>query len=192
MKKLSGGIVALIIVIAIVVVGGIWAFSSYNGLATSFESVATGQASIDTQLQRRGDLIPNLVATVKSFAAHETEVIDSVTDARAKLSGAGTMAEKAEADGELSSALSRLMVVVENYPELKSDATYVSLMDELAGTENRIAVARDDYNTTVQGYNNKVITFPGRMFAGMFGFEKAEYFKAAEGSQTAPNVSDLF
>ena len=192
MKKLSGGLIALIVIVVIVVLLGGWAFSSYNGLAAASEAVATGQASIDTQLQRRADLIPNLVAMVKNFAAHETEIIDSVTEARAQLAGASTMAEKAEADGELSSALNRLMVVVENYPELKSDATYTSLMDELAGTENRIAVARDDYNAIVRSYNTKVITFPGRIFAGMFGFEKAEYFQASEGAQNAPDVGELF
>lgn len=188
MKKLSGGMIALIVVLAVVVVGGIALFSGYNGLATAREAVSTGQAAIDNQLQRRADLIPNLVETVKGFAAQEKEIIDSVTQARAQLTGAQTMGEKADADSALSGALSRLLLVVENYPELKSDKTYLAMMDELSGTENRVSVARDDYNAMVQQYNNKVITFPGSLLAGAFGFEKAEYFQASEGAQDVPSV----
>ncbi len=189
MKKLSGGLIALIVILGAVLLIGSMVLGSYNQLVTAREAVSSGQAVIDTQLQRRADLIPNLVSTVKGFAAQEQSVIDSVTEARAQLTGAQTMADKADADAALSGALSRLLVVVENYPELKSDATFISLMDELSGTENRIAVARNDYNEIVRSYNNKIITFPGNIMAGMFGLEKAEYFAASQGAQDVPQVT---
>ena len=141
MKKLSGGIIALIVAVVLIVIGVGWGVGSYNSLVSLRENVTTQSANIDTQLQRRTDLIPNLVNTVKGYAAHETEIMTAVSDARARLAGAEGMAEKAEADQALNSALSRLLMVVENYPDLKADAQYTSLMDELAGTENRIAVA---------------------------------------------------
>ncbi len=180
----------IVIVVAVVIVGGI-IIGSYNGLVTSREAVVTAQANIDTSLQRRADLIPNLVSTCKSFAAHETEVFDKVLEARQQLMGAATIEEKATADGVLTQALKGINVIVENYPELKSDATYISLMDELAGSENRIAVARKDYNTTVQSYNNRVIRFPGSILASMFGFQKMSYFEAAEGAANTPDVGEM-
>ncbi len=183
--------VALIVTLAIIAIIMIVAMGSYNGLATGRESVVTAQANIDTTLQRRADLIPNLVATCKSFAAHETEVFDKVLAARQQLMNAGTLQEKATANGELTQALGGLNIIVENYPQLKSDATYISLMDELAGTENRIAVARKDYNSVVQSYNNLVIRFPGSILASMFGFQKADYFQAAAGAAEAPDVGEL-
>ncbi len=183
---------ALIAFIAVVLILVFVAIGSYNGLATGRESVTTAQANIDTTLQRRADLIPNLVASVQSFAAHETEVFDKVLKARQQLMNAGTMEEKAEADGALTRALGGLNIIVENYPELKSDATYVSLMDELAGSENRIAVARKDYNDTVRSYNNSVIRFPGSIFASMFGFQKASYFEASADATKAPDVGGMF
>lgn len=188
MKKLSGGIIALIVAVVLIVIGVGWGVGSYNSLVSLRENVTTQSANIDTQLQRRTDLIPNLVNTVKGYAAHETEIMTAVSDARARLAGAEGMAEKAEADQALNSALSRLLMVVENYPDLKADAQYTSLMDELAGTENRIAVARSDYNAVVRDYNKKIKTFPTVILANLFGFEEAEYFEAAEGSETPPTV----
>ncbi len=188
MKK--GTIIIIAIVAVIAIIGGM-CVSNYNTLVTAHESVQSAEANVDTYLQRRADLIPNVVASVKSFAKHETEVYDRVMAAREKLVGADTVADKAQANEELTSALQGLTVVVENYPELKSDATYVALMDELEGSENRIATARKDYNDTVQMYNNKIIKFPANIFAGIFGFEKAEYFEAAEGAKDAPDVNKL-
>lgn len=141
---------AIIVVVILVLAGGLAV--SYNGLAGDRESVDTAQADVETMLQRRADLIPNLVSTVKSYAKHETEVLNKVLEARSAMD-ADTMEEKAEADQQVESALNGLKVVVENYPELKSDTTYVSLMDELSGSENRISVARKDYNDAVKSYN---------------------------------------
>ena len=164
-------------------------FSGYNSLVTMRENVTGQQANIQTQLQRRNDLIPNLVNTVKGYAAHEKEVFDAVSDARARLAGAGgDMQELADADAAMQSALSRLLMVVENYPDLKANTQYTALMDELAGTENRIAVARKDYNDVVQSYNRKLRTFPTVLYAGMLGFSQADYFEAAEGAETPPTV----
>ncbi len=178
----------ILIILAILLILALLLFSSYNNLATSREAVNTQAANIDNQLQRRADLIPNLVESVKGFAQQEKSIMTTIAEARSRLMGAQTMPEKAAANNELSGALSRLLLVVENYPTLKSDATFISLMDELAGTENRISVARDDYNHTVQAYNNKIITFPAKLIAGLFGFDKAEYFQAVEGTEQAPQV----
>jgi LemA protein len=180
-----------IVLIGIVVVLGLFGMtlmSSYNGLVAQQEQVNGKWSQIENMLQRRTDLIPNLVNTVKGFAAQEKSVIDSVTNARAKLAGAQGPAAKAQANGEMNSALSRLLVVVENYPQLKSDKTFIGLMDELSGTENRIAVARRDYNDAVQAYNTAVRTFPKSIIAGMFNFGQKEYFKAEEGAKQVPQV----
>ena len=178
-----------IIILAIVAFLIILLIASYNGIVSKAEEVDNKFSAIDTQLQRRADLIPNLVNTVKGYASQEQEVINSVTEARAKLAGANTVSEKAEADGELTNALSRLMVVVENYPDLKSSQNFIQLSDELAGTENRIATARRDYNEAVKEYNLKIRKFPTNIMAGMFGYEQADYFEASEESQEVPNVS---
>jgi len=183
MKKSTMVIIAVIAIIMIMLV------SSYNGIVGKAEEVDNKFATIDTQLQRRADLIPNLVNTVKGYAAQEKEIIASVTEARARLAGANTVTEKAEADDELTSALNRLMVVVENYPDLKSSQNFVQLSDELAGTENRIATARRDYNEAVKEYNLKIKKFPTNLMANMFGYEAKEYFQASENSQEVPNVN---
>jgi len=185
MKKIS---TPLIVVIVIIVLGGLFFFSSYNGLVAAEENVNAKWSQIENQLQRRADLIPNLVNTVKGYASHEEAILTEVTRAREKLIGASGISEMAEANSEMSSALSRLLAIVENYPELKADANFRQLADELAGTENRIAVARMDYNNAVQQYNSRIRRFPTAIVAGMFGFEKRDYFEAKEGADQAPIV----
>ena len=188
MKNISKGLVAVIVVLAIAIILAMTAFGSYNTLVSLHEDVQSSASDIQTQLQRRSDLIPNLVNTVKGYAAHEEEVFTAIADARAQLSGAGSMADLAEADSSLTGALNRLLVVAENYPELKADSQYTALMDELAGTENRIAVARRDYNEQARSYNEKIRSFPTVLVAGMMGLERAEYFEASAGAQQVPQV----
>ncbi len=176
------GILGVIIVIILFIVGG------YNSLVSKQAAVEEGAANIDTQLQRRADLIPNLVNTVKGYTKHEDEVFGEVTKAREKLMTAGTMEEKSEADQELTGSLNKLIAIAEGYPELKSDTVYVDLMDELAGTENRISYAREEYNAAATSYNKAIRTFPGVFFANMFGFEKAGLFQAEAGAKEVPKV----
>lgn len=185
MKKKS----VLIIVIAVIVVIIAVFAGSYNGLVKLEAQTDTQFANVQVQLQRRSDLIPNLVNTVKGYAAHETEVFTAVSDARAKLAGASSVEEINEAEGQMNSALARLLAISEAYPELKSNENFLSLQDELAGTENRIGVARKDYNEAVQSYNVKIRSFPTNILAGMFGFEKKTQFEAEAGAQSAPEVS---
>lgn len=182
----SKGIIAII---AVIVFLAIVCISSYNGLATAEIKVEEQASNIDTQLQRRADLIPNLVNTVKGYAAHESEVFGAVTSAREKLLSASGIDEKAAADSELTGALGRLIAIAEAYPDLKANTTYVSLMDELAGTENRVATVRRDYNEAVTAYNKKIRVFPGNIFAKIFGFERAELYEAADGAENVPQVS---
>lgn len=188
MVKLRKGLVGIGIVAVFVVVFGFMLMSSYNNFVNLEENVDQSYAQIENQLQRRLDLIPNLVSTVKGYAAHEEEVIASISDARARLAGAKTPEEEATANDELSGALSRLLVVVENYPNLRADRQFTQLMDELAGTENRIAVARRDYNDQVAVYNKKVKSFPGVIIANITGFDEKEYFKADPKASEAPKV----
>lgn len=187
--KRSGSKIAVWVIIAIIIILVVVGGSQYNSLVGINENVENQRANIDTMLQRRVDLIPNLVNTVKGYAEHEKEVIENVSNARAKLAGATSMEEKADADNQLSGALSRLLMVVENYPDLKANQQFTALSDELAGTENRIAVARKDYNDSVKVYNQKIRRFPSNIFANLLGFEKAEYFQAAEGAQQVPEVN---
>lgn len=183
-KKWAIGVTIAVIVI---LAGSI--FGSYNGLISLEESVNTKYSDVQTQLQRRSDLIPNLVSTVKGYATHEEEVYKSIADARAKIGSASNETELAEADKQLTSALSRLLVIAEAYPELKANENFLSLQDELAGTENRIGVARKDYNEAVQKYNTKIRKFPTAILANMFGFEKRELFEATEEAQNTPKVN---
>lgn len=185
MKK-STIVIIVVVVILVAIIAGL--VSNYNGVVSLSEEVDNKFATIDTMLQRRADLIPNLVNTVKGYTNQEKAVIDSVTDARAKLAGANSVGEKANADQELSTALSNLLVVVENYPDLKSSQNFINLSDELAGTENRIATARKDYNDAVKEYNTKIKRFPTNIVSGMFGYGEKEYFQASEGSEEVPTV----
>jgi LemA protein len=180
--------ITLLVVGALVLILILSGVSSYNGLVSNQTTVESKFSDIDTQLQRRQDLIPNLVSTVKGYAAHEKAVITAISDARARLAGASTPEQKATADAQLSGALSRLLVVVENYPNLKADTQFTQLMDNLSGTENRIAVARKDYNDAVASYNTRIRKFPAAIFASMFGFEKKPFFQAKQGADQAPEV----
>lgn len=185
MKK-SFGPIAVIVIILVVI--ALLFIPKYNSLVTAEENVDSKWAQVENQLQRRFDLIPNLVESVKGYASHEQEVITNITEARAQMGSANSPQEQAEANDALTGALSRLLVVIENYPNLKADANFRQLMDELAGTENRLAVAREDYNNEVQQFNKHVKRFPGNLIAGMFGFEQKEYFKAAAGADKAPSI----
>jgi len=186
------GLKALIIVLGIllVIVIGIYSYlkGTYNSLVTLDESVKGAWAQVENQLQRRYDLIPNYVETVKGYASHEKEVLLKVTEARAKVGGASTVSEKMEANNQLTSALGRLLLVVERYPDLKANTNFIRLQDELAGTENRIAVERRRFNEMVKTYNIKIRHFPTNIIAGMFGFEKATFFEVPKERQEAPKV----
>ncbi len=185
---ISTAAIILIAIIGIVAILGLSAVGTYNGLVTSREAVTTEAANIDTYLQRRADLIPNLVNTVKGFTNHENEIIDKITSARENLLKANTTEEKLAANSELTKDLNALMVIVENYPDIKSSENFIALQDELSGTENRIATARKDYNEAAKSYNTKLQSFPTNIIAGMFNFEKVDYFEADESSKDVPVV----
>jgi len=161
---------------------------SYNKFVSLDEGVKSAWAQVENQLQRRYDLIPNLVETVKGYAKQEKDVLIEVTNARAKVGGAGNVPDKIAANNELSGALSRLLVVVERYPDLKSNQNFMRLQDELAGTENRIAVERRRYNEAVQSYNVAVRSFPANVVAGILGFQKAPFFATPAAAKAAPQV----
>lgn len=176
--------------IVLILLGLAYSFlkGNYNRFVTLDEAVKAAWSQVENQLQRRFDLIPNLVETVKGYAKQERDVLVGVTEARAKVGGAGSIPEKISANNELSSALSRLLVVVERYPDLKSNQNFLRLQDELAGTENRIAVERRRYNEVVQQYNVAIRSFPANLIAGMFGFTPATFFEAPAAAKTAPQV----
>jgi len=177
------------LLLAVLMVGGKFV-STRNDLVTRKEAVSAAWSQVDVALQRRADLIPNLVETVKGFAKHEEKAIDDVASARAALIGAKTPSQKIAANSQLDGALGRLLVVVENYPNLKANENFLRLQDELAGTENRIAVERRKYNETVQSYNTQIQLFPNNIVASLSGFQREDaYFKTEPGARTAPKVA---
>lgn len=187
MKK--GYIVVIVLVLMLVLaISGM--VNAYNGLVDMNESISGSWAQVENQLQRRFDLIPNLVETVKGYAAHEREAIEAVTSARAQLASGGlTAEERMTYENELSGAISRLLVVVENYPNLKADSTFLTLMDQLEGTENRLAQERRRFNENVQQYNATIRRFPTMFIANTFGFGEHAYFQVPEEAGEAPSVS---
>jgi LemA protein len=187
-KTLKTVLIVVGILIVVVVIPLLYLKGTYNTLVTMDEGVKAAWAQVENQLQRRYDLIPNLVETVKGYAAHEKEVFIKVTEARSKVAGATSISDKISANNELSSALARLLVVVERYPDLKANTNFIRLQDELAGTENRISVERRRFNETVRVYNTKIRSFPTNIIAGMFGFEKAAFFEVPKERQEAPKV----
>ena len=186
-----------IIVIALVAIVAIWAVSGYNSLVKMDESVSTAWSNVENQYQRRSDLIPNLVNTVKGYAAHEKETFQAVTEARSKATQmtihaneltSEKMVEYQKAQGEVGAALSRLLAITEAYPDLKANENFKELQAQLEGTENRISVERKNFNEVARSYNTAVRTFPRTIIAGIFGFEKRPYFEAEEGADKVPTV----
>lgn len=186
MKK---GYIVVGIILLVMVIGVVFGIKKYNQLIDLDTMVENKYADIQVQLERRLDLIPNLVSTVKGYMTHEEKVINSITEAREKLSSANNALEQAEANQELTQALNNLYVIVENYPDLKANQNFIQLQDELAGTENRIAVARTNYNEVVKDYNKTIKKFPTMIIASMFNFDEKEYFIARDGAENVPEVN---
>ena len=185
----AGIVILVVLLILTLVVGGAYV-SRRNQMAIKREAVNAAWAQVDVVLQRRADLIPNLVETVKGYAVQEQTVFGAIAAARAALIGAKTPTDKIAANGQLDSALGRLLVIVENYPQLKSNENFIRLQDELAGTENRIAVERRRYNDTIQDYNTYIALFPNSLVASFAGFARNDaYFKTEEGARQAPKVN---
>ena len=180
------GIIGAIIIFFLIIAGII--IGQYNNMVTLRENIDGSWAQVDNQLQRRNDLIPNLVNSVKGYMKQEREIFQNVADARARMAGAREIPDKIEAAQQMNTVLGRLFAVMENYPILKSDTTVIRLMDELAGTENRIAVERRRYNEAVKFYNTVIQRFPTRIFAAVFGFEKGTYFEIEEAAKEVPKV----
>ncbi len=186
-------LIVLGVLVAFAIIIGMYVSSTYNGFVTKSEAIKGQWAQVETQYQRRFDLIPNLVEATKGIFQQEQAVFGAIADARTRYAGtvanpASTPDDRAAAATRVESALARLLVVVENYPDIRSQLNVTQLMDELAGTENRVAVERGRYNEQVRAYNTAVRRFPGAMIAGMFGFGQHTYFEAATGSEQAPNV----
>jgi len=179
----------VIIPVAILLVLLLWIIGSYNGLVSAQVNVDTAWGQVESVYQRRADLIPNLVNTVKGAKNFEQETLTQITEARSRWQGARTPQEQVTAANGLESAIARLLVVVENYPELKSNQNFLALQDELAGTENRVSVERQRYNEAVGAYNKKTRTFPSVIVASLFGFEQREFFEADAGAENAPEVT---
>jgi len=181
------GILIAIVAIVVLLIG--FYVSTHNSIVSAEEKVDTQFSNINVQLERRADLIPNLVNTIKGYMSHEEKIINDITEARAKMTSATTVKEKSEANDQLSTALNNLNVVVENYPDLKANTTFINLQDELAGTENRISTARRDYNEAVKEYNTMIKKMPASMIASMMGKESKDYFEVSDKSKTeVPNV----
>ncbi len=187
-----------IVLLAILTIAGMTSCSTYNNMVEKEEAVETAWANVETQYQRRSDLIPNLVATVKGYATHEQETLTQVTEARTKATSVNLsvdelteekLAEFQQAQNQVRSALGRLLAIAENYPDLKASQQFQELQSQLEGTENRIAVARENFNTVTREYNVAIRRFPANIFASIFGFEKKGYFDAAEGTDIAPVVA---
>ena len=167
----------------------IFFYATYNGFVNKEEGLKGAWADVETQYQRRADLIPNLVSTVKGYAAHETQTLNDVTEARARATSINLSADVQQAQAQVRSALGRLIAVSESYPDLKANQNFLELQAQLEGTENRIAVARKDFNEKARVYNVAVRRFPANLVAGMFGFEQKPYFESSEGSEAAPQVT---
>ncbi|HOH95603.1 MAG: LemA family protein [Paludibacteraceae bacterium] len=184
------------IIIAVVAAIVVWIFSSYNGMITMEESVNSAWSQVENQYQRRMDLVPNLVNTVKGYAAHEEGTLTAVVEARAKatnltvdINDAESLAKYQESQGELSKAMSRLMMITENYPDLKANQNFLQLQAQLEGTENRISTERKRFNEAVQSFNTKIRRFPNSLIAGIFGFAQKPYFEADQAASVAPTVN---
>jgi LemA protein len=177
----------VVLALILVVVSGV--LGSYNSLIGLDQQVKTAWAQVENQMQRRYDLIPNLVETVKGYAKHEADVMQNIADARSRYAGAATPADKIQASGQLETALSRLLVVMERYPDLKADRQFTQLQDELAGTENRLATERMRYNETVQSYNATILRIPTVFIARMMGYTEKPFFQSAAGAKEAPKVN---
>ncbi len=195
--KLSKGLITLLVVLGAVLLVFLWAKNAYNSMVTKEEGVTSAWAQVENVYQRRADLIPNLVATVKGYASHERETLEGVINARAKANQTTidptnlteeSLKQFQAAQGELGSALQRLMVVVERYPDLKANQSFLELQAQLEGSENRITVERQKFNETAREYNTYIRQFPKNILSGMFGFERKAYFEAVEGAETAPKV----
>ena len=189
--------VTIIILVAVVAIIAFWAISGYNSLVSMDENVSNQWANVETQYQRRADLIPNLANTVKGYAAHEKETLEGVIAARSQATQIKVdptdltpekLAEYQKAQGQLATALGKLLAITENYPDLKANQNFLELQAQLEGTENRINVARKNFNDAAKAYNTAIRRFPKNILAGMFGFDKRAYFEAAEGAEQAPQV----
>lgn len=191
-NKLSTGAIVGISIAAFVVLLLLWIGGTYNGFVSADENVNAKWANVQADYQRRADLIPGLVATVQQYSDYEGSVLTEITAARSAWQGAATPSEQQAAAGAMDSALARLLVVVENYPTLKANENYLSLQDELAGTENRVKLSRTQFNDAVKAYNVRVRSFPAAIVANMFGFDVRTPFEAAAGSDVAPDVDALF
>lgn len=180
--------ILIAVIVGIVLIIGIWFMTSYNRLVTLSTQADTQWSQVETQYQRRFDLIPNLVESVKAVLQQEQEVFGQIAEARTRYSGATSPDDRAAAANDLEQGLGRLLVIIENYPQLRSSETVQTLMTQIEGTENRISVERGRYNTAVQDYNLAVRRFPGSLFAGMFGFDQRTAFEASQGAENAPKV----